>query len=152
VLTIEFPDLFFAPVLSEPHIDRIHPDWEHVHLDRRFLPEKYLSVFGNQTERLFDRFLINGPSWDRKAQITVFGTKTLAPPVYRPWPCLRELPRWRGDALSWLSPNDACVKALWVDGKPHCPHQGLQLAQFWDGEADVVRCPMHGLAVKVRED
>jgi len=69
------------------------------------------------------------------------------PAEYRRFTCLRDLPPWRGPARHFLAPTDHCAKARWTDGKPYCPHQGLQLAQFWDGKTETIRCPLHGLLI-----
>ncbi len=151
VLSIDVWDEF-CPVFGGAHIDHWIPHIEHYHLDRRFLSERIVRAWGSQTH-LGEYVGISDASvpWNVKIQGTAIDAKG-ASAQYRRFTCLRELPQWHGKALEVMSPSDTCAKARWIGGKPHCPHQGTPLAQFWDGKAEVIRCPVHGLLVEMRHD
>lgn len=147
VLSIEV-GRYFQPVFGVAHADQARPGFKHYHPDRRFVSEEIVSGYSNK-----GAFGIPNPfepSWQQKLQNTVINADR-APPEYRRFTCLRQLPPWEGEALM-VTPSDICAKAQWRDGKPYCHHQRLQLAQFWDGETEIIRCPMHGHLVDMRKD
>lgn len=141
---------YFQPVFGGAHIDHVRPELEHYHPDRRFLSEEIVSGYSPKGALPFGVYNPCALTWHNKMQGVVIEAGD--PPEYQPLTCLRELPEWCGVAPPWLSANDACAKARWKGGNPYCPHQGLQLAQFWDGETEVIRCPLHGLQVDMRRD
>ncbi len=138
------------PFLGAAHIDHFKPDFLHYHLDRRFLPDALFCLYPPRP--LFGIASPFSEPWEAQVQIKVANAAKLSPPSYQALTCLRDLPEWHGGAMDWLSPNDTCTQARWKDGRPYCPHQGVPLAQFWDGEADVIGCPVHGLRVDMRQD
>lgn len=142
----------FCPVFGVSHIDHWLPEVEHYHLDRRFLSERIVRAWSSQPH-LDEAFGFSDASipWNVKLQTVAIDAKRPSA-QYRRFTCLRELPEWGGKALRFVSPNDTCTKARWIDGKPHCPHQGTPLAQFWNGKAEVIRCPVHGLRVDMRQE
>lgn len=152
VLSIELGLYYYQPVSTVAHIDHIVPGFGHYHLDRRFVSEEVVSSCSPQPMGILGIRNPFEPSWNRKLQRLYVEAEDRPPAEYRRFTCLRELPPWQGIAEAWLSPNDTCTKARWRDGKPYCPHQGVPLAQFWDGEAEVIRCPIHGLLVEMRKD
>lgn len=137
---------YFQPVSGVAHIDHVTPGLEHYHVDRRFVSEEIVSGYTPKGRGPFGIPNLLEPSWNVKFQ-RLFFSADRAPAKYRRFTCLRELPPWVGKAEPWLSPSDTCAKARWIDGKPHCPHQGTPLAQYWDGEAEIIRCPVHGQLV-----
>lgn len=140
---------YFQPVFAVAHADHVDPDFEHYHPDRRFLSEEIVSGYSPKALQFFGIINPFEPSWHQNLQNKGLSANE-RPAEYRRFTCLRDLPPWRGPARHFLAPTDHCAKARWTDGKPHCPHQGLQLAQFWDGEAETIRCPLHGLLVDMR--
>ncbi|OYU74439.1 MAG: hypothetical protein CFE32_17750 [Alphaproteobacteria bacterium PA3] len=147
VLSIEIRG-FNLPVFGASHIDHWLPRIAHYHLDRRFLPEEIVSGYSARAKGPFGIINPFAPSWNQKMQNFIFDADR-EPAEYRRFTCLRDLPLWVGSALPSLSPDDTCAKARWRDGKPYCPHQGVPLAQFWDGEAEIIRCPVHGQLVEM---
>lgn len=140
----------WLPMLGHPHVDTWLPDLCHTHFDPRFLTDAQLRVFAvlGGTHRF-------NPFWKiialDQCRVMSLDAKTHHPE--------RRVMQCTSAHLPWkLGPNTEAVRAtgsaehraLWKGGKPHCPHQGICLSQFWDGESATVECPMHGLTIHMR--
>jgi hypothetical protein len=128
------------PIIGPAHkdIEFINFDYEHYHIDARFLSEDDFKYLQAQTPKSVYAVVIH-------TEMTI-GIKPVSPVVMRWRKCKREYPPYPY-GVKWL----VAMRKAYADCQlktPVCPHRGLPL----DGlkvENGVVTCPGHGLCFSV---